>query len=325
MNRTERLYRIKKLIHEFTVVPREKFLDELEISAATFKRDLAYLRDRLNAPIEYDGEQGGYRFAIEPTGPRHEMPGMWFNADEIHALLTMQQLLQQLQPGLLTPHVQPLLSRLHCLLESSSTPEFEVQKRIRIHRVNARHIRPAAFEPVSTALLTRRQLKIDYFSRARNSSETRTLSAQRLTYYRDNWYLDAWCHLRSGIRCFALDAITDFKLLGDVAIDVSDDELDAVFNPGYGIFGGAAIEWATLRFSPERARWVSRESWHPRQVSELRPDGHFVLRLPYSDQRELAMDILRHMPEVVVLGPPSLQVRIREMLEQGLAAMNKLP
>lgn len=323
MNRTARLYRIKKLLQEYRVVPRHRFLDELEISLATFKRDLAYLRDRLNAPIEYDADGGGYRFGAAPYGPRHELPGIWFNPDEIHALLTMQQLLQELQPGLLTPHVRPLLDRLRRLLDSSDASATEVQKRIRILRVNARHVRPKAFGPISTAVLGRHRLKIRYFHRGRNAVETRTLSPQRLIYYRDNWYLDAWCHLREGIRSFSLDAIEDAELLDETALDVPDAELDAVFTAGYGIFSGADVEWAALRFSPERARWVSRELWHPQQRSEFDQEGYYILRVPYSDDRELVMDILRHVPEVVVLGPVGLQTRVKSLLEKGLSELNK--
>ncbi|MFM9435418.1 putative DNA-binding transcriptional regulator YafY [Janthinobacterium sp. CG_23.3] len=318
MNQTERLYRIQHLIREFAVVPRARFLDELEISLATFKRDLAYLRDRLHAPIEYDSEQGGYRFTIAQLAPRYEVPGMWFNAEEIYALLTMQQLLQQMQPGLLTPHIQPMLSRLNLVLAGKTSPDFELQKRIRIHRINARPVQPKAFDPVCAALLSRRQIEIEYFSRGRNVCETRALSPQRLTYYRDNWYLDAWCHLRQSFRSFSLDAIVGAKLLDEGAFEIPDADLDAVTGPGYGIFSGAMIEWATLKFSSERARWVGREVWHPQQEMLLQPDGTCILRVPYSDDRELVMDILRHVPEVTVLGPKLLQQRVRSLLEQAL-------
>lgn len=322
MDRTERLYRIQKLLRWRRVVSTDQFLNELEISLSTFKRDLTYLQDRLNAPIEYDAEAKGYRFGTALCDPVHELPGVWFNADEIHALLTMQQLLQELQPGLLTPHVQPLLKRLYQLLDNSAVSQTEVRKRIRLLQINARHVKSNIFDPISTAVLGRHQLQIQYFHRGRNTSETRTLSPQRLTYYRDNWYLDAWCHLRQAIRSFSLDAIQDAKLLNDAARDVPDAELDATFTAGYGIFSGANVKWATLRFSPERARWVGREIWHPQQQSEFEQDGHYILRIPYSDDRELVMDVLRHMPEVMVLEPISLRTRIKLLMEQGLSAMN---
>lgn len=320
MNQTERLYRIENLLYQQTIVPRAQFLAELEVSYATFKRDLAYLRDRLHAPIEYDADRRGYRFSPSVHGPRHEIPGMWFNADEIFALLSMQELLKQLQPGLLTPHMAPLVKRLNLLLGGKTQAEFELQKRIRIHRINARNVQPSAFDPVCVALLNRRQIEVDYFSRGRNTSEARFLSPQRLTYYRDNWYLDAWCHFRQGMRCFSLDAITRAVLTDAVALEIPDTDIDALSGPGYGIFSGTQVEWATLRFSPERARWVSREVWHPLQESATEPDGHFVLTLPYSDDRELVMDILRHMPEVVVVAPETLRLRVRAMLTLALGS-----
>ena len=60
MDRTERFYKIDRLLRQNRVVSLETFLDELSVSRATFKRDLEYLRDRLNAPIEYDRDLGGY-------------------------------------------------------------------------------------------------------------------------------------------------------------------------------------------------------------------------------------------------------------------------
>ncbi|MGH8561966.1 MAG: helix-turn-helix transcriptional regulator, partial [Nevskiales bacterium] len=118
MDRLERFYRIDQLLNERRFVPVEMFRNELEISLATFKRDLEYMRSRFNAPIEWDRELGGYRWGkTDPRAPRYELPGLWFNPSEIHALLTMQQLLHELEPGLLTPHVAPLLARLEALIE----------------------------------------------------------------------------------------------------------------------------------------------------------------------------------------------------------------
>ena len=94
MNRTERLYRIDQLLHQRSVVTRNDLLAELEISWATLKRDLAYMRDRLNAPIVFDNERGGYCFDLSGAGPQYELPGLWFNSQEILALLTMHRLLE---------------------------------------------------------------------------------------------------------------------------------------------------------------------------------------------------------------------------------------
>ncbi|MBS4097552.1 MAG: YafY family transcriptional regulator [Sulfuricella sp.] len=319
MDRTERFYRIDQLLNEYKVVTLHTFLAEMDVSRATFKRDLEYLRDRLNAPIVWDRDAGGYRFErADPLAPKYELPGLWFNASEIHALLTMQHLLENLGPGLLAGHVEPLLARLRMLLESADVPMASVEKRIRILRANARSYEPEHFSPIATGVLQRRRLTIDYYSRDRDETQERTVSPQRLTHYRDNWYLDAWCHWRDGLRSFALDAIGRVALRDEAAQDIGDAELDAVLGAGYGIFSGKVVQYAELRFSPERARWVSRESWHPQQESHFDAAGNYWLRVPYSDDRELLMDILRHGSHVEVLAPDALRQRVAAELQASM-------
>jgi predicted DNA-binding transcriptional regulator YafY len=322
MGQTERLYRIKHQLDAGRCLNKRALLDELEISAATLKRDLAHLRDRMNAPVVFDRDRKGWRLdaTAQAVGTQYELPGLWLSADEIHALLTMQHLLAHLDKGgLLGPHIAPLTERLHKMLGSGVRAGSEVARRIRVQTVGARKVHLPHFEAVGTALLRRRRLHIGYHGRGRDLASDRVVSPQRLIHYRDNWYLDAWCHLRKGLRSFALDAMSSARVLDRPAIDVSDARLDAVLGAGYGIFAGKKVQWAELRFSAERARWVSAETWHPKQQGRFDTEGRYLLRLPYADPRELVMDILRHVPEVEVLGPARLREAVDEKLRATLA------
>jgi predicted DNA-binding transcriptional regulator YafY len=324
MDRTERFYKIHQLLTRKQVVRVDEFREALGISLATFKRDLEYLRDRLNAPIEWDRARRGYRYvAPSPDAPRYELPGMWFNASEIRALLTMQHLLANLQPGLLEPHVKPLLARLRSLLGTAEHSADEIERRIRIIHLGARAVQLPHFEQVASALLKGQRLAIVYRARGTGEVTEREVSPQRLVHYRENWYLDAWCHLREGIRSFAVDAIERVAVLDKRAKTVPDGELDEVLASGYGIFSGRATAWAKLRFTPDRARWVAAEQWHPQQKGHIEPDGSYVLEVPYSDPRELTMDILRHGPEVEVLAPDALRQAVRQQLEAAVARYRK--
>src|SRR5690606_33394827 len=142
----------------------------------------------------------------------------------------------------------------------------------------------------------------------------REISPQRLVHYRDNWYLDAYCHLREDLRSFSVDAIRAAHMLEAPAQEVAEDRLEALLGSGYGIFSGETVAWARLRFTPERARWVSAEQWHPSQRTRFEDDGSFVLEVPYSDPRELLMDVLRHGAEAEVLGPPELRAAMKRTL-----------
>ncbi|MCB0066838.1 MAG: WYL domain-containing protein, partial [Caldilineaceae bacterium] len=131
-------------------------------------------------------------------------------------------------------------------------------------------------------------------------------------YYRDNWYLDGWCHLRDNIRSFAVDAIERIEVLEQRAKDVSAEALDEVLGAGYGIFSGKEVTWAKLRFTPERARWVAAERWHSKQKGAFEPDGSYLLEVPFSHPQELMMDILRHGAAVEVVAPASLRGKVAE-------------
>jgi predicted DNA-binding transcriptional regulator YafY len=319
VDRLERFYRIDRLLKERPPVPFAELQRVLEVSRATLKRDLDYMRDRFNAPIEYDRAARGYRFGVRRSGPRYELPGLWFSADEAHALLTMRKLLVELDPGLLGPHIEPLLERLRAILGSGAHSWTEVERRIRILQPGRRGARGAQFGVVATALLRRRRLRIRHYHRAEDRETEREVSPQRLVHYRDNWYLDAWCHLRNGLRSFAVDAIREAVLLDGRAKEVARNALDDYLTSGYGIFAGRPVGWAQLRFAPRAARWAAAQTWHPQQRVRAEADGSWILELPYADDRELLMDILRYGADVEVLGPPALRRRVAETLAQAAA------
>jgi len=320
MDRTERFYRIDQLLNEKKIVSFAELMERLEVSRATIKRDLEYMRNRLNAPIFWDRDEGGYRFAGPERGAaQYELPGLWFSAQEVHALLTMQHLLMGLDSGgLLGPHIQPLLARLSALLGTADNPSEEIQKRIRILGMASRRMALDHFAVVGSALLRRKRLLLAHHVRSRNETIEREVSPQRLVHYRDNWYLDAWCHFRNDLRSFSVDAIRRAELIEQPARNVPENTLDAVLGAGYGIFSGKKTTWAKLKFTPERAQWVSLEQWHPRQKSHFEPGGSYILEFPFSDSRELVMDVLKYGQSVEVLDPPALRQVIRDELQKAL-------
>lgn len=128
MSEIDRLYRYKTLLSSRRALPRDVILKELEISPATFKRDIAKLRDRLHTPIVFDRDLSGYR--LEQTDST-ELPGMWFSQDEMLALMTIQSMIVQLEPGLLGPKLKPLQKRLDDMLTSQGLDAATLTQRVR--------------------------------------------------------------------------------------------------------------------------------------------------------------------------------------------------
>ncbi|MEW5904047.1 MAG: YafY family protein [Pseudomonadota bacterium] len=318
MQRLQRIYKLHHVIssHRFPV-SRTVLEKELECSRATVKRIIEDMKLFFGAPIEYDRERNGYHYDTQ-EGQTFELPGVWFNAAELHALLATQQLLEQLQPGLLDAHLKPLKAHIEKLLAAGQHDGSEIAKRVRILRMAGRNNSSAHFQTVAGALLQRKRIAIRYHGRGNDQESQREISPQRLAHYRDNWYLDAWCHQKNGLRSFAVDRLREAHALNKRAKDIAEKVLDAHFASSYGIFGGSAKHTAILRFSPERARWVAEEEWHPQQQSRMLDDGRYELRLPYSDPRELAMDALKHGAEVEVMEPESLREMVKEQLRGAL-------
>jgi len=320
MDRTERFYRIDQLLNDRKLVKTADFLSELGVSLATFKRDLLYMQNHLHAPIVYDRFCGGYRFEQRPAvGPKYELPGLWFNASEIHALLVAKHLFEEIQPGILEPHIKPLISRLKSLLDSGDHSVDEIENRISIETPAKRPVDGKIFGLCVTGLLRRKQLSIRHRSRYNEDISNRHVSPQRLTYYKNTWYLNTWCHERQALRSFSVDAIEQVNILNDGAKNVPMAELQAVLEAGYGVFSGQEVEWAKLRFTPYQAKWTSTETWHAEQKAYFEADGSYVLEVPYSSDSELVMDILRYGPNVEVLSPNHLREKVIAKLKSAVA------
>lgn len=322
MDRTERFYKIELLLRSRGSVGFDALRAELDVSPATLKRDLQYLRDRLAAPIVYDRFDNGYRFdgaAVAAPGGRQELPGLWFSEKEIHALLTMHQLLAGLDDdGVLSRHLQPMADKLQGMLGADANEARELMRRVKLISTARRRVPSRHFELLGSALVQRRRVWLRYFKRSDRSTSEREVSPQRLVNYRNTWYLDAWCHASDGLRRFALDAVQEARPLETKSRHVPLKELEAQLDSGYGIYGGGGkVKWAVLRFDADAAQWVASEEWHARQKARWLPDGRYELQVPYSDPTELAMDILRHGDRVEVLGDASLVALIAERLRRA--------
>jgi predicted DNA-binding transcriptional regulator YafY len=319
MGDMERLHRIKYLIQARKCVPTQVFLQELEISLATFKRDLDYLRSRMNANIVFDRMLGGYVFENgNNAGEKIELPGLWFSEEEATALVITQSLLAGIdKSGILTSHLEPLQNIIDGILGGSETTAKELRKRLKVFGMSSRKSSVECFELVGHALLKRKRLLINYYAKGTNETTEREVSPQRLIYYRDNWYLDAYCHLRKGLRSFAVDGIKSAKTTNTKADEISEKALNEYFGESYGIFSGKATQRAKLRFTPEKARWVSAEQWHSNQKADFDKDGNYILEFDYSNDTELVMDILKHGYGVEVLEPKSLRSKVGEELKKA--------
>jgi len=317
MDRFDKIYRLHGLLsNRRTPLSLEQIKEQLECSKSTATRTIETLRDHLNAPLEYNREANGYLYNQLSSRKPYELPGLWFSSDELHGLLICQQILQNISPGILSEQIQSLQQRINIMLSKENSPQPVIADKIHFATVGRRLKDDNHFKRIATALFSNKQLCIQYQARGQNSKQTkRTISAQKLIYYRDNWYLSAYCHYRNGLRIFSIDRIHAAKSLEQTSQTVDKDELQSFLHSAYGIFTGKANNLAILEFKNSRANWVADEQWHPGQKSQWLENGHYQLSIPFSDSRELLMDILKHGAEVKVISPFFLQELVKKEIE----------
>jgi proteasome accessory factor C len=315
VDKFDRIFRLHTILSSRrTAIPLEDLMARLECSKSTLHRAINALKDNLNAPVVFDAEAGGYKYEKHAAGEAYELPGLWFSSTELQALAIMRRLLKDAGGGLLEEHLSALSKRLDELTKHQRLNLGEAASRLRFPSIAAR---PAgkAFDTVASATLQRRKLWIEYHARSTNERSERTISPQRITHYRETWYLDAWDEDRVALRSFSIDKILRATVLDALALDLPESELDDHYASAYGIFGGKADKLAVLRFTPEGARWVADENWHPQQEGTWLPDGRYELRIPYREPRELVMDIMRHGKDVEVLAPDDLRRQVQDGLD----------
>jgi proteasome accessory factor C len=323
MDKFDRIFHLHAILADRrTAIPLEDLMARLECSKATLHRAINVLKDTLRAPVVFDAVGGGYRYDRSKTEGAFELPGLWFTPAELQALAVMRRLLKDAGGGLLSEHLGPLSKRLDELTQHRRLNLGEAASRIRFPAIASRPA-GAAFQTVASATLQRKKLWIEYHARSSDERSERTVSPQRITHYRESWYLDLWDEGKSALRSFAIDRILKAVPLDEKAVDVPEADLDAHYASSYGIFGGKADKIAMLRFTKERARWVADEVWHPEQEGKRIEDGSFELRIPYRDSRELVMDILRHGAQVVVVEPAELIEEVKKQLSEALRRYSK--
>jgi proteasome accessory factor C len=316
VDKVDRIYKLHRILRvRRTPAARRDLQAQLECSEVTFYRVIKTMREHLAAPIECEGR--GYYYEKNADGGTYELPGLWFNAKELQALLVFQRLFAGLRSGLLGEFLAPIADRISQLLEHKRLGLGDVARRIRVLGMASRPT-GACFDVVAAATLQRRKMEMRYHGRERDEITERVVSPQRLVHYRDNWLVDAYCHTRDGLRTFSIDRILEAHDLDEPSRAISDDALDEYFASSYGIFAGKADKVAVLRFSAERARWVADEEWHPQQIGRRLEDGRYELRIPYRDGRELVMDVLRHGAAVEVVEPSALRLAVVEALRGAL-------
>jgi predicted DNA-binding transcriptional regulator YafY len=174
---------------------------------------------------------------------------------------------------------------------------------------------PAPEEVVKAALegcLRKRRLLFRYSSAHSGQESERTVDPYHLLNYMGTWHLLGYCHSREEIRDFHLGRVRDARVLEDSFILPRDFDVIDYVTSSFGLYKGELKEVVTLRFTPEKARWIRGQVWHRDQKVRELPDGSLEMSLPVASYSEIFREVLKHGSGVEIIEPLELREMIRE-------------
>lgn len=299
MSLLERIYFFHEELKNNRFPNSRSLSDQFEVSSATARRDIAYLRDRLLAPLAFDSRKNGFYYHD------HTFRLPFENSPKIITLLALLGKLAG-EAGLSElPEVQKLTSRLATLLDPDLNRLLD---RISYEWIEIESIDPHVFSIILEALIRSRALELGYRS-VKGAVSHRRVDPLRLTNYQGRWYLLGFCHLRNGFRLFHIARITSIR---DLDQPISSQEQDIGYlDESFGIFTGKTVYQAKVLFTSTAAELVRHQYWHKDQrITDTK--GGILLTIPVSDDRELIMKILQYGSMAEVIEPLELKQRIRD-------------
>jgi len=281
---------------------------ELEVSTKTVQRDLEFMRDRLELPIEYDGSRFGYRYTEEVAA----FPTLQITEGELVALVIAEKALEQYRG---TQFEKPLLSAIRkieqSLPDSISLNLADVQQTISFRTRAEPVLDLEVFDGLAKATAHRRQLELTYRKPGRRDTEQRLVDPYHLANINGEWYLFAFDHARKDIRTFVPARVQAVKPTGRTFPRLQKFSLEKRLRGSFGVHSGEGEYLVVLRFNARVADYVREKKWHESQQLRDVKGGGVELRLKLSSLAEVERWVLSWGGDAVVCQPPELAEAVR--------------
>lgn len=309
----ERMLRMHQLIQGGKFPNTTTLAREIEVSTKTIQRDIEFMRDRLNLPVEYNASRNGYFY----NGEVNAFPTMQITEGEIFALVVAEKALQQYRG---TSFEKPLLSALRkmeqALPDTISLNLADIEQTISFRTRAEPILNLEIFDVLAKAVSQRQQLELHY-RKPGQKAEARVVDPYHLANINGEWFLFAFDHARKDIRTFAPARIQSLKPTGKTFERSQKFSLEKRLRDSFGVHAGEGKFEVVIRFAPRAADYIREKKWHPSQALRDLKDGGVELTMNLSSLAEVQRWVLSWAGEAKVLKP-------RELAESVRAAAEKL-
>ncbi|MFT4586247.1 MAG: putative DNA-binding transcriptional regulator YafY [Candidatus Binatia bacterium] len=315
----ERMMRIHQELQSGKFPNATSLAGELEYSAKTIHRDLEFMRDRMDLPIEFDHARNGYHYA-EGVG---SFPTLQITEGELFALLVAEKALQQYRG---TNFEKPLVSAFKKMASSlPDTISFNIadwEQTISFRTSAESILNLEIFDSLAKATAKRRQLELTYRKPGRKQTEPRIVDPYHLANINGEWFLFAYCHLRQDLRTFVPARILSIDSTGKTFTRPKKFSLEKRLRDSFGVHSGQEEYDVLIRFTDSVADYIREKRWHPSQKNRELKDGGVELRMKLSSLIEVQRWILGWGGNAIPINPPQLVQGVRESAERTLRSLD---
>ena len=279
-----------------------------ETSTKTAQRDIEFMRDRLLCPLDYDPSQKGYYYDDDTFS----LPMVYLSSGELSSLLIARKMLQDISGGYIGEEISSIVDKITNVLTKHMSMGDRIDDTFSFQLIEYSPVSDTVFKAILEGCLKQGCLTFTYYSPGREEKSSRTVDPYHLFNYMGTWHLIGYCHLRKEIRDFALSRISEAKVLTDSFKIPADFDFNKYFLSTFGLYKGKTTKEVTLRFSPEKSKWIKDQIWHKDQKVKYLKDGFLELSFPVSEFSEIKREILKHGDAVEVIKPKSLRELIKD-------------
>jgi predicted DNA-binding transcriptional regulator YafY len=285
--------------------------DEIEVSSRTIKRDVDFMRERLNMPIEFDPRRKGYRY----TQPVEQFPAAPMSEMELFALLVAHKAVSQYRG---TPFAAPLHAAFQKLTAQMNRDNplhlSQLEQALSFHPFAPDDADLEIFQKVSQAIGHSRALKFEYRKPTAKHGQARKVLPYHLACVDNRWYMVGHDMARHALRTFALARIRQPTLLNASFERPKDFSIEKYLKGSFGIFTGEDDFEVVVEFDPWAAVLIRERRWHPTQQIQELAGGRLRLTLRLSNLPEIERWVLSWGLHATVIRPEALRTSLRKVV-----------
>jgi predicted DNA-binding transcriptional regulator YafY len=316
LRQEERVIRLDQLLRNRDRTTAKYLADELEVSERTVRTDIAFLRDRLSAPIEKSKSKGYYY--EDPTWRLSTYP---LTQGELFALTLGARMLKAYSGTAYRRELETAIARLSERLPEQNWVDLQkLSEEHMLFRAEATlDLDPVIWNNLENACHRQQSVLMTYYTASRNSTSDRIFDPYLLHIYRGtNPYVIGYCHTRKMIRWFRVDRIRKLEPKMDSFVcDPNFDRtqyLDQIFQCEVGD-GSVDVR---IEFDSATAPYIRERKWHPSQELVELAEGSVMLMMTVGGLNDIKRWVLSYGKGARVLSPPKLIA----MLKAEIVEMN---